>query len=38
MSDHLGHSQIGSTLDTYSHILPVVRKETAQQMDAALGA
>jgi integrase len=34
----LGHSQISLALDTYSHLLPHVNEEAAQQMDAALGA
>jgi integrase len=34
----LGHSQIALTLDTYTHVLPSVRKEAAQQMDAVLRA
>jgi site-specific recombinase XerD len=36
--DLLGHSQVNLMLDTYSHILPAMRKEAAQQMDAVLGA
>jgi integrase len=34
----LGHSQISLTLDTYSHVLPHVNEEAAQQMDAVLRA
>jgi integrase len=34
----LGHSQISLTLDTYSHVLPHVGREAAQQMDALLRA
>ena len=33
----LGHSQIGVTLDTYSHVLPVLQREAADEMDKALG-
>jgi len=33
----LGHSQIGITLDTYSHVLPVLQREAADEMDKALG-
>ena len=33
----LGHSQISLTLDTYSHVLPVLEREAADKMDAALG-
>ena len=36
--EQLGHSQINLTLDTYSHVLPSVQKEAAQQMDAVLRA
>ena len=36
--DLLGHSRVNLTLDTYSHFLPAVRREAAQQMDVALGA
>ncbi len=32
----LGHSQIGLTMDTYSHVLPALRQEVAAQMDALL--
>lgn len=32
----LGHSQISVTLDTYSHVLPTISREAAQQMDAVL--
>lgn len=34
--DVLGHSQM-SISDTYSHVLPALQKEAANQMDAALG-
>jgi integrase len=33
----LGHSQINLTLNTYSHVLPSVHKETAAAMDRVLG-
>ena len=33
----LGHSQISLTMDTYSHVIPSLQREAAQQMDAALG-
>ena len=33
----LGHSQIGVTLDTYSHVLPALQREAADEMDRALG-
>ena len=33
----LGHSQIGVTLNTYSHVLPALQREAADEMDKALG-
>ncbi len=32
--DLLGHSSISVTLDTYSHVIPEMRREAADQMDA----
>jgi integrase len=32
----LGHSQVSLTLNTYSHVLPSLQKESARRMDAAL--
>jgi integrase len=32
----LGHSQIAVTMNLYSHVVPSLRKEAAEQMDAAL--
>ncbi len=32
----LGHSQIALTMDTYSHVMPVLRHEAAVLMDAVL--
>ena len=32
----LGHSQIAITMNTYSHVVPSLMKEAANQMDAAL--
>ncbi|MFW6074172.1 MAG: site-specific integrase [Chloroflexota bacterium] len=32
----LGHSQISLTLDTYSHVLPVLQRDAAERMDALL--
>ncbi len=32
----LGHSQIGLTMDTYSHVIPALQREAAGQMDAVL--
>ncbi len=34
--DLLGHSQIAVTMNTYSHVVPELRKEAAAQMDAIL--
>jgi integrase len=34
--DLLGHSQISLTLDTYSHVIPQMREQVADQMDAIL--
>ena len=33
----LGHSQISLTLNTYSHVLPVLQREAARKMDGILG-
>jgi integrase len=33
----LGHSQVSLTLNTYSHVLPVLQQEAARKMDAILG-
>jgi len=32
----LGHSAIAVTMNTYSHVVPTLRKEAAEQMDAIL--
>lgn len=32
----LGHSQITLTMDTYSHVMPVLQREAADKMDAIL--
>lgn len=34
----LGHSQIGLTLNTYSHVMPALQQDAADQMDAVLRA
>jgi hypothetical protein len=31
--DVLGHSQIGLTMNTYSHVIPDLRREAAGRMD-----
>lgn len=33
----LGHSQIGLTLDTYSHLIPGLQSDAADKMNALLG-
>ncbi len=38
VSERLGHSTVGITLDTYSHLLPGLQREAADKVDAALGA
>ncbi len=37
IADLLGHSRIGITMDLYGHILPAMRRETADVMDQILG-
>jgi hypothetical protein len=32
----LGHSQIGSTLNTYSHVMPTLLRDAADAMDRLL--
>jgi integrase len=34
----LGHSQVGLTMNTYSHVIPALQREAATQMDAVLRA
>ena len=36
VSEMLGHSKISVTLDLYSHVLPDMTAEAAQQIEAAL--
>ena len=36
VQERLGHSQIGLTLDTYSHVVPSMQVEAAQKMDDLL--
>jgi hypothetical protein len=38
VSERLGHSTIGITLDAYSHGLAGMREDAARRIDAALGA
>lgn len=34
----LGHSQIGLTMNTYSHVIPALQREAAEKMDSLLSA
>jgi len=36
ISERLGHSKVGFTLDVYSHLLPGMQEEAAQKVDEAL--
>ncbi len=38
VSERLGHSTVGITLDVYSHVLPGMQEEAARKVDAALRA
>ena len=33
-----GHAEIGVTMNTYAHVLPVLRQEAADAMDELFGA
>ncbi|MBN9243337.1 MAG: tyrosine-type recombinase/integrase [Mesorhizobium sp.] len=37
-NERLGHSTIGTTLDLYSHVMPGMQADAAEQVDAALQA
>jgi len=37
VSERLGHSHIGVTMDVYSHVMPNMQREAAEKIDAALG-
>jgi len=37
-SERLGHSKVGLTLDTYSHVLPNMQADAAALVDDALQA
>ena len=37
VQEQLGHSQISLTLDTYSHVLPSLQQEAANEMDKMFG-
>jgi integrase len=36
VSERLGHSRVGITLDTYSHVLPGMQEDAAEKIDIAL--
>ena len=36
VSERLGHSKVGITLDTYSHVLPGMQEDAAEKIDVAL--
>jgi integrase len=36
VQERLGHSQIGITLDTYSHVVPTMQLEAATKLDAMM--
>lgn len=36
VSERLGHSTVGITLDVYSHVLPGMQEEAAKRIDKAL--
>jgi integrase len=38
VQERLGHSKIGITLDTYSHVLPTMQKEAAARLDRLFAA
>lgn len=33
----LGHSQIGTTMNVYAHVMPAMQRDAADRMDAMLG-
>ena len=36
VSERLGHSTVGITLDVYSHVMPGMQEEAARKIDVAL--
>ena len=38
VSERLGHSTVGLTLDTYSHVLPGMQEQAAMMLEKALGS
>jgi integrase len=37
VSERLGHAEIATTMNTYSHILPSMQRQAAEVMDITLG-
>lgn len=37
VAERLGHTEIGTTLDTYSHVLPSIQRDAANAMSAIIG-
>lgn len=37
VSEQLGHTGVGITLDTYSHVLPGLQEAAAERFDGMLG-
>ena len=35
--DVLGHSQIALTMNTYSHVIPELKRDAAQRMEELIG-
>ena len=38
LMDLLGHSEIGATMNVYTHVLPELRQEAADAIDELFGA
>ncbi len=36
VSERLGHSRVGITLDLYSHVTPTLQREAAMALDALI--
>jgi len=36
VSERLGHSTVGITLDTYTHVLPGMQEDAVQRFDSAM--
>lgn len=37
VSERLGHTKIGLTMDTYSHVIPGMQEDACRKTDAAFG-